>query len=77
MTEAERISKLADELKVWAREMQSRRTRIHCRVAYIVDGREGWAPWRPISHESALRETVAQLNAASPSYRLRAWVERR
>jgi hypothetical protein len=45
-----------------------------CRVAYIIDGREGYAPWRPIAEYEALRRGAARVQAMGE---IRAWVERR
>ena len=45
-----------------------------CRVAYIVDGVEGWAPWRPIAEYAALKAAAAKIVAMGE---VRAWVERR
>jgi hypothetical protein len=45
-----------------------------CRVAYIIDGREGYAPWRPIAEYEALRRGAARVQTMGE---IRAWVERR
>ena len=46
-----------------------------CRVAYIVDGRGGYAPWRPIADYPTLVEGVGAIMARCPN--VKAFVERR
>jgi hypothetical protein len=52
------------------------RTRPHhtrCRVAYIVDGVDGYAPWRPISEYEALKAGAKRVTEMGE---IRAWVQR-
>lgn len=46
-----------------------------CRVAYIVDGAEGYAPWKDMSEYESLAAAAKQLMAGNPA--VEAWVERR
>ncbi len=47
-----------------------------CRLAGLIDGREQWHPWRPISAYADLLADAAKLNA-SPACHVTAWVETR
>lgn len=67
------------ELRAAAQRIQIRRMQVKyrlrslCRLAFIIDGVEGWAPWRPIADKPALEAWVADW---LPKFRdVRAWVE--
>ncbi len=75
-TEAERVRRLAA-----ARALMIHLNAVHyetpyakCRVAYFIDGVEGYAPWRPIFEYMRLKGEAKRLGEQSG---VRAYVERR
>lgn len=76
---------MSDALQNWVKRMNeavdaqiARRERrfTRCRVAWLLDGVEGYAPWQPIERYAALLEAAPNLVSLGGG-KVRAWVERR
>ena len=75
-TETERVRRLAAAraLLIHLNAVQYGKPFSKCRVAYFVDGVEGYAPWHPIGECSRLKVEAKRLGEQSG---VRAYVERR